>query len=253
MIIDVVGQSIYPSWFEMIRNYSLSFWGRLTHYSLIMLKGLGGLHNDSNHRIEGSKEGTAFTAPLEAMKVVRSKQGEILTKPFLDLCKMILPVLDNFGTALSPVKSDIGGNITRLTNIYESNTTKFNYLHSIVQPEIEAKTAKSSSSCTNALLWLTRALDFLVAVFQNMLDHPDWGMPQVCSAAYSRTLKKWHNWLSSSSFTVVMKLAPDRKKFVEIIGGTGDLNAEMLQFCISLAPFLKENHKFLGRVGMDNL
>ncbi|CAN1763108.1 Glycolipid transfer protein 1 [Linum perenne] len=231
--------------FEMVRKLSIYFWGRFTH-SLIMFKGLGGKHHHGNQRIEASEEGTSFTAPLEAMKVVRSKNGEILTKPFLDLCKMILPVLDNFGTSLSAVKSDVGGNIHRLNNMYESNPTKFNYLHSIVQPEVEAKTAKSSSSCTNALLWLTRALDFLVAVFQNMLDHPDWGMSQVCSAAYSRTLKKWHNWLSSSSFTVAMKLAPDRKKFVEVIGGTSrDLNAEMEQFCTSLSPFLKENHKFL--------
>ncbi|CAN1763113.1 Glycolipid transfer protein 1 [Linum perenne] len=216
--------------FEMVRKLSIYFWGRFTH-SLIMFKGLGGKHHHGNQRIEASEEGTSFTAPLEAMKVVRSKNGEILTKPFLDLCKMILPVLDNFGTSLSAVKSDVGGNIHRLNNMYESNPTKFNYLHSIVQPEVEAKTAKSSSSCTNALLWLTRALDFLVAVFQNMLDHPDWGMSQVA-----------------------MKLAPDRKKFVEVIGGTSrDLNAEMEQFCTSLSPFLKENHKFLGRVGMDNI
>ncbi|CAI0434530.1 unnamed protein product [Linum tenue] len=188
------------------------------------------------------------------MKQVRSQQGEILTKPFLDLCKMILPVLDKFGTSLSPVKSDVGGNINRLSIVYESNPTKFNFLHSVVQPEIEAKTAKSSSSCTNALLWLTRAMDFLIAVFQNMLDHPEWGMSQVCSSAYSKTLKKWHNWLASSSFMVVMKLAPDRKKFVEVIGrGNEDLNIQMKEFCTRFSPFLRENHKFLVRVGMDNL
>ncbi|CAN1192895.1 Glycolipid transfer protein 1 [Linum perenne] len=148
----------------MVRKLSIYFWGRFTH-SLIMFKGLGGKHHHGNQRIEASEEGTSFTAPLEAMKVVRSKNGEILTKPFLDLCKMILPVLDNFGTSLSAVKSDVGGNIH-----------------------------------------------------------------------------------------VAMKLAPDRKKFVEVIGGTSrDLNAEMEQFCTSLSPFLKENHKFLGRVGMDNI
>ncbi|CAN1192896.1 Glycolipid transfer protein 1 [Linum perenne] len=94
----------------MVRKLSIYFWGRFTH-SLIMFKGLGGKHHHGNQRIEASEEGTSFTAPLEAMKVVRSKNGEILTKPFLDLCKMILPVLDNFGTSLSAVKSDVGGNI----------------------------------------------------------------------------------------------------------------------------------------------
>ncbi|CAI0434527.1 unnamed protein product [Linum tenue] len=214
----------------MLRNFHLILWARLTD-SLIMLKGLAGMSDSTTPRIEGTDHETAFTPILEAMKQVRSQQGEILTKPFLDLCKMILPVLDKFGTSLSPVKSDVGGNINRLSIVYESNPTKFNFLHSVVQPEIEAKTAKSSSSCTNALLWLTRAMDFLIAVFQNMLDHPEWGMSQV-----------------------VMKLAPDRKKFVEVIGrGNEDLNIQMKEFCTRFSPFLRENHKFLVRVGMDNL
>lgn len=38
-------------------------------------------------------EGTVFTPSLEGMKSVKSVEGEILTKPFLDVCKLILPVL----------------------------------------------------------------------------------------------------------------------------------------------------------------
>lgn len=40
-------------------------------------------------------EGTAFSPSLEGMKHVKSEQGEMLTKPFLDVCKLILPVLGN--------------------------------------------------------------------------------------------------------------------------------------------------------------
>jgi hypothetical protein len=42
-----------------------------------------------------------------------------------------------------------------------------------------------------------------------------------------------------------MKLAPDRKKFMEVIQGGGDINADIEQFCTSFSPFLEENHKFL--------
>ncbi|KAF3319868.1 pleckstrin homology domain-containing family A member 8-like protein [Carex littledalei] len=56
--------------------------------------------------------GTVFTPSLEGMKSVKSENGVILTKPFLEVCKLILPVLDKFGSAMSLVKSDIGGNIT---------------------------------------------------------------------------------------------------------------------------------------------
>ncbi|KAJ0092680.1 hypothetical protein Patl1_25629 [Pistacia atlantica] len=198
-------------------------------------------------------EGTVFTPSLEAMKHVKSEQGEMLTKPFLDVSKLILPVIDKFGAALALVKSDIGGNITRLENKYLSNPTEFEKLYSLVQVEISAKTSKGSSSCTNGLLWLTRAMDFLVELFRNLLAHPDWTMSQACTDSYTKTLKKWHGWLASASFTVAMKLAPDRKKFMDVIGGSGDINADMEKFCANFSPFLEENHKFLASVGMDDL
>ncbi|THU69435.1 hypothetical protein C4D60_Mb08t14390 [Musa balbisiana] len=215
--------------------------------------------------------GTVFTPSLEEMKHVKSDNGVILTKPFLDVCKLILPVLgnwlvllvylcltviftyDKFGAAMSIVKSDIGGNITRLETKYNSDPSKFEHLYSMVQVEVEAKTAKGSSSCTNGLLWLTRAMDYLVELFRNLLEHQDWIMSQVCTDSYNKTLKKWHGWLASSSFTVAMKLAPDRKKFMEVISGSGDINADMEKFCTTFSPLLAENHKFLASVGLDDL
>ncbi|KAJ3688927.1 hypothetical protein LUZ61_018091 [Rhynchospora tenuis] len=197
--------------------------------------------------------GTVFTPSLEGMKNVKSENGVILTKPFLEVCKLILPVLDKFGSAMSLVKSDIGGNITRLQTKYDTDPTKYEQLYSMVQVEITGKTAKSSSSCTNGLLWLTRAMDFLVELFRNLVEHPDWSMSKCCTDSYSKTLKKWHGWMASSSFTVAMKLAPDRNKFMEIIGGGGDINADIEKFCSSFFPLLEENHKFLASVGMDDL
>ncbi|KAF4360653.1 hypothetical protein CsatB_023191 [Cannabis sativa] len=198
-------------------------------------------------------EGTVFTPALEGIKHVKSENGEMLTMPFLQVCKHILPVIDKFGAAMTLVKSDIGGNITRLESKYLSSQEQFNLLYSMVQIEVEAKTAKGSSSCTNGLLWLTRAMDFLVALFRNLLDHPDWSMSQACTDSYSKTLKKFHGWLASSSFTVAMKLAPDRKKFMDVIGGSGDAMADIEKFCTTFSPLLEENHKFLASVGMDEL
>lgn len=42
-----------------------------------------------------------------------------------------------------------------------------------------------------------------------------------------------------------MKLSPERKKFMEVIGGSGDINSDIEKFCTSFAPLLQENHKFL--------
>ncbi|KAL3603444.1 hypothetical protein D5086_004303 [Populus alba] len=160
---------------------------------------------------------------------------------------------DNFGPAMGPVKSDIGGNISRLETRYLSNQSEFNYLYRIVQSEIESKKAKSSSSCTNALLWLTRAMDFLSELFRNLMVHPDWSMSQVCTDSYDKSLKKWHGWLASTSFSVALKLAPDRKKFMSVVGVKGDDVSDMEDFCGRFSPLLEENHKFLASVGMDTL
>ncbi|KAM7521731.1 hypothetical protein LguiA_011633 [Lonicera macranthoides] len=198
-------------------------------------------------------EGTVFAPALEGMKHVKSEEGEMLTMPFLEVCKQIMPVIDQFGAAMALVKSDIGGNITRLENKYKSSPAEFTNLYNMVRVEVEAKTAKASSSCTNGLLWLTRAMDFLLELFRNLLEHPDWTMSQACSDSYSKTLKKWHGWLASSSFSLAMKLAPDRKKFMDVVGGTGDINADIEKFCTNFSPLLEENHKFLASVGLDDL
>lgn len=194
-----------------------------------------------------------FAPALEGMKSVRSPEGEMLTEPFLEVCKQILPVIEKFGAAMTLVKSDVGGNITRLETKYLSNPAEFNLLYSLVRVEVEAKTAKASSSCTNGLLWLTRAMDFLLELFRNLLEHQDWTMSQACSDSYAKTLKQWHGWFASSSFSVAMKLAPDRKKFMDVIGGNGDIMGDIEKFCTNFSPLLQENHKFLASVGLDDM
>ncbi|KAG6545080.1 hypothetical protein Mapa_013463 [Marchantia paleacea] len=195
---------------------------------------------------------TVFTPALEAMPHVKSPNGETLTKPFLDVCRLVLPVIDKFGSSMALVKSDVGGNIGRLDAKYATDTTSYYLLYDIVRKEVADKTAKNSNSCTNGLLWLTRAMDFLVELFRNLLVHPDWTMSQASNEAYAGTLKKWHGWMASAAFTVAMKLVPDRKKFYELLGG-GNLNTDIEMFVSTFAPILQENHNFLISVGMDDL
>lgn len=49
------------------------------------------LRRKLNTRMAGS--GTVFTSALEGTNHVKSETGEMLTKPFLDVCKHLLPVL----------------------------------------------------------------------------------------------------------------------------------------------------------------
>ncbi|XP_020275644.1 glycolipid transfer protein 1-like [Asparagus officinalis] len=199
-------------------------------------------------------EGSVLTPSMEGMKHVRTKEGEMLTKPFLDVCKLILPVLDKFGPAMVIVKADIGGNISRLENKYTSDTQKFKFMYTIVLVEVENRTAKSYSSCTNALLWLTRAMDFLVQLLTNLNENPDCSMSRACNESYNKTLKKWHGWIASSSFMLALNFLPDKQKFLDVIGaGSSDVKEEITNFCSAFSLLLKANHKFLAGVGLDGM
>lgn len=195
---------------------------------------------------------TVFGPALELMTSVKSPEGEMLTKPFLDVCRNVLPVIDKFGSSMALVKSDVGGNIARLDAKYEENPAANAMLYDIIRAEVASKTAKGSSSCTNGMLWLTRAMDFLVELFRNLNAHQDWSMSQCASAAYTSTLKKYHGWIASAAFSVAMKLVPERTKFYETLA-LGNSTVDMERFVAEFSPILEENHKFLKSVDMDDL
>ncbi|XP_021855048.1 glycolipid transfer protein 1-like [Spinacia oleracea] len=198
-------------------------------------------------------EGNVFTRAIEGVKNIRSEEGTILTKPFLDLCRLLLPLIDKFGSQMSCVKADVACNITKLELKYASNPSKYSNLSTFTKEEVESKIARSSSSCTNALVWLNRAMDFMIQLFHNLLEHPEWSMTQACTDSYKRTLKKWHGWMAISTFKVLIKLAPERKKFMCSIGGSVEINAEIGILCGAFAPVLEDNHKLLASFGVDDL
>ncbi|KAK7284135.1 hypothetical protein RJT34_18875 [Clitoria ternatea] len=196
---------------------------------------------------------SVLSTALEGLERVRSEEGKILTKPFLDVCKSLLPILDSLGGAFSFVKSNIGGNISKLESKYQSNPSEYEFLSSLIQKEVEAKTEKVPSSCTNGLLWLSRSMDYTVQLFRNLNEHQDWTMQHACSDSYNKTFRRWHGLLASSGFAIAVKLVPERKRFMEIIGCSGDVESDMEKFCASFPSVLAENHKLLASVGMDHL
>lgn len=59
------------------------------------------------------------------------------------------------------------------------------------------------------------------------------------------TISTPHDAKNLLELQLAMKLAPDRKKFMDVICGTGDINADIEKFCTNFTPLLEENHKFL--------
>eukprot|EP01018_Ginkgo_biloba_P022761 Gb_12773 [translate_table: standard] len=188
---------------------------------------------------------SAFVPALQAISVIKSSNGEILGKPFLEACRAILPVLDKLGPSMAVIRSDVGGNIERLDELYGLERSEYDSLYDIVRKEAAEGTAKKPLSCTKAVLWLTRAMDFIVVLFRDLLDHPEWGMKQAVEDSYNITLKKWHGWISAAAFKVGLKLIPERHKFMELLGESSNLNEDVEKFISSFSPLLLENHTFL--------
>eukprot|EP00252_Welwitschia_mirabilis_P025908 TRINITY_DN8268_c0_g1_i3.p1 TRINITY_DN8268_c0_g1~~TRINITY_DN8268_c0_g1_i3.p1 ORF type:complete len:209 (+),score=21.06 TRINITY_DN8268_c0_g1_i3:275-901(+) len=132
-------------------------------------------------------------------------KGEILTKPFLDICRPIVNVLDHLGSTMAVIRADVSGNIQRLDELNQTGKAEYRVLFEIVREEAAANTAKRPLSCSKAILWLTRSLDFTLSLFRKLLDHPDWTLKTAVEESYCETLKPWHGWISVAASKVTLQ------------------------------------------------
>ncbi|XWS25004.1 hypothetical protein CRYUN_Cryun27aG0033400 [Craigia yunnanensis] len=183
--------------------------------------------------------------------------AHIPTKPFLYVCTLILQVLDKIGPTMTVLRQDIHQNIQRLEILCESDTTKYSNLIEILKKEGSEGNGRKGTSCSRAFLWLTRSMDFMVALFQRLVKDPGQNMEQAVEESYNITLKPWHGWISSAAFKVALKLVPDNKTFISLLM-TKDQNCDNLiedmQTLISLlVPILEDIHSILGFYRLDRL
>ncbi|XP_046841482.1 glycolipid transfer protein-like isoform X3 [Xenia sp. Carnegie-2017] len=157
----------------------------------------------------------------------------IETLPFLQACREIVPFFDILGpTAFAPVKSDINGNIEKLSKKYQEDTVKYKILQDMVRSEMDAGTTKAKNSSTDALLWLKRALSFILVFLEEVLTGEQ-DLTKCAKKAYESTLKKYHGWMVQSIFSLAMKAVPYRKDFIKKLGNgldESDVLTEMRVF-----------------------
>ena len=232
-------------------------------------------------------EATAALAP--AALRLDGGAGEFGAEQFLRACGLVLPVLGALGAGLAVVKADIGGNIDRLSKRREEDPGKYKALFDIVrvrardllcaryraracmrpgahacaptrararliartQAEMDARTASRTDSCTNALLWLRRAMAFVAALVGELASDASLECAPAAAAAYERTLKRHHGWLVQQGVTLALKLAPARARFEAATGGAGA--DEMAAFVAAAEPALEEVRVFLDTHGLDDV
>lgn len=204
--------------------------------------------------------------------------GELLTLPFLDACRQVVPVIgagacaafctasltrraESLGTAFTPARLDVTGNIDRLA-ARAASTPESALLFDIVRAEVADATAMTGNSCTKALLWLKRFLEFTVRLLERLAREPAAELGVAAAAAYDATLRPFHGFLTSTLFSAIIYAAPYRSTFESALLGHASrsvspgeaeaLQSHMASFVAGFAPLLARVHVFLGEQGQDD-
>ncbi|KAG6776162.1 glycolipid transfer protein 3-like isoform X1 [Populus alba x Populus x berolinensis] len=187
----------------------------------------------------------------------RTATVHIPTRPFLNVCNLVIQVLDKIGPTMAVLRQDINQNIQRLEMLCNSDPSIYSNLVEILKKEADEGKARKGASCSKAFVWLARSLDFTGALFQRLVADPGQKMEQLVEESYSITLKPWHGWISTAAYKVSLKLLPDNKTFIDLLmpkDETYDNLKEHMQTFISLlVPFLEEIHSILILYGLDRL
>ncbi|KAF3445547.1 hypothetical protein FNV43_RR10723 [Rhamnella rubrinervis] len=183
---------------------------------------------------------------------------DIPTMVFISICNLVLQVLDKIGPTMAVLRQDIHQNIQRLELLHESDPSTYSNLVEILKKEAAEGNAKKISSCCRALLWLTRSLDFSVALLEKLgKGCGQQSMEKLVEDCYDVTLKPWHGWISITAVKVALKLVPEYKTLMEHLmakdGNLETLKEEMQTLVALLAPFLQNIHSTLRSYGVDRL
>ena len=121
-------------------------------------------------------------------------------------------------------------------------------------------------------------MEFIITLLQNVQENKTASLSEIASETYYSTLQRYHGWIVTGTFTVVLKFVPSREAFMETIlleseestspsylseAGThkerihkeqmeARLDASMSAFCSKFQNLLQEIHTFLDSKGLDD-
>ncbi|VDM71321.1 unnamed protein product, partial [Strongylus vulgaris] len=115
------------------------------------------------------------------------------------------------GTAFSPVKADISGNVVKVRTRFEKDKTGQRYLQDLIDADLQEHGGRLGIA-TEGLLWLKRGLEFMLEMLTLMVQEykscPDKSKTEnlvgVINTAYERSLKRHHGFMSKQLFKVMI-------------------------------------------------
>ncbi|KAL0760337.1 hypothetical protein Bca101_076487 [Brassica carinata] len=196
--------------------------------------------------------------------VDNTETTHIPLRPLLSFCNLIIQVLDKIGPTMAVLRQDIDQNIERLEKVCETDPCVYSNLVEILKKERNEGTYKMVASCSRALLWLTRTMDFTAGLLRLLSKEMSSKMEELVEETYLATLKLHHGWIASAAFRVYsmitlvcLKLVPDNKTFMDAIGGRDEsyetLREDIETLSSLLTPILKEIFIVLEQFGLNRL
>lgn len=155
------------------------------------------------------------------------------TKIFLEAVSHLPSFFDCLGsTVFSVIKSDINGNITKITAVYKKDPAKHATLQDILEAEREAHAAEwPKVGATLALMWLKRGLRFIQILLQSLADgERDENNPNLIKVnvtkAYEQALKRYHGWFVQKIFNAALIAAPYKSNFLKALSKGEEVKEE---------------------------
>ncbi|KAL5222143.1 hypothetical protein ABZP36_026856 [Zizania latifolia] len=203
-------------------------------------------------------EELSLTCPGEGEEQQQQRQKRSSTMDLLCVSKHLIHVLDEAGPTLLVLRQDIQQNVQRLQDLLARDTSKYATLTVIVTEEVEEGTSKKVNSCTRAILWLARSINFSQHLLERLLNTSDQlSLEEIVEEAYAATLKPWHGWISSAAYRVAQKLIPEREIFIALLMGNcqqfEDFAGDVKVLLSILQPLLEEAKAVLAKHNLDKL
>ncbi|CAA7047800.1 unnamed protein product [Microthlaspi erraticum] len=203
------------------------------------------------YEMEKKKKNTEIQTAIEELSLfIVTKHADntevthIPLRPLLSFCNLIIQVLDKIGPTMAVLRQDIDQNMQRLEKVCETDPCVYSNLVEILKKERKEGTSKTVASCSRALLWLTRSMDFTAGLLRLLSKEMSSKMEELVEECYMATLKPHHGWIASAAFKVCLKLVPDNKTFMDAIGARDEsyetLREDIDTLSSLLTPILKE-------------
>ncbi|XP_075558338.1 pleckstrin homology domain-containing family A member 8-like [Dermacentor variabilis] len=173
------------------------------------------VQSSPNDDVTAAREVHTFFSTMECsfVQIKEPNESNIETAEFLACCRSVLPVFNVLGgRVFGPIKADIQGNIDKLDEKYSTDKDSFARLMAMLQKEVDEGRNATSGRAIEALLWLKRALEFILSFLSEIHSGND-NLSDCATKAYYGTLRRYHNVLVQKIFAFAILVMPSMKTF----------------------------------------